>query len=673
MLLTFGERMFFRYRRRVAFRFAALHPTLYYSSPLATRNLRIMKNKLSLIFAILLIANCLLLTAFAQSPTVEKVDPPNWWVGMQINPVRVLVRGENLSGAKVLSPLNSGLKTYNYRWSDNGHYLFFDVEIAKDTKIGKYNFKVVNKDGFTNVPFEIKPRFDKTGRFRGYTPDDVIYFVIPDRFVDGDTSNNDPAKSKGLYDRKFGRHYHGGDLDGLIEKLPYLKSLGVTAIWTTPVYDNNDKPDYKEMYEGLPFTTGYHGYGAVDMYGVDEHLGDMAKLKEFVKKALEMGFKVIQDQVVNHVGPYHVWASDPPTPTWWNGTLEDHPNNNWQKWTAMNPRATYQTQKRNIEGWFIDILPDFNQNDAEVEKYLTQNTIWWLETGGFDAIRMDTLPHVPRWFWEKWMTAIKAEYPNVNVLGELFDGDPALLAYYQGGRRGHDGIDTKLDTLYDFTLFYAIRNAFAKGQDIRQVQQVFAHDWLYPNSEVLTTFLGVHDMERFMNEKSATIEGLKLAQTLIMTSRGTPLLYYGDEIAMPGGGDPDNRRDFPGGFNGDVADAFTKQGRTAEQNEVWNHVAMLGKLRLELEPLRRGKSLDLLDEPQQMAYARVTEKDSVLVVFNNDTKPAEVSFDVSMIKQIPLNVMLTDKLGKVGDVKVANGKIKFTMPTRTAGIFTVKK
>ena len=611
------------------------------------------------------------LAALAQAPAVEKVDPPNWWAGMKINPVRLLIQGKNLNDA-IVKAEGAGLNAYNVRASKNGHYLFVDVKVDKYAKVGKYNIKITTPKGTTTAPFEIKKRIDKTGRFRGYSPDDVIYFLLPDRFADGDPTNNDPPKSKGLYDRKFGRHYHGGDIQGLIEKLPYIKSLGVTAIWTTPWYDNNDKPDYKEMYPGMPFTTGFHGYGAIDMYGVDEHFGDMAKLKEFVTKAQAMGFKVIQDQVVNHTGPYHVWTDDPPTPTWWNGTLKKHPNNNWQKWTAMNPRATYQTQSKNIDGWFIDILPDFNQDDPEVEKYLTQHTIWWLETFGFDAIRMDTLPHVPRWFWEKWMNAIKAEYPNFTVLGELFDGNPALLAYYQGGRRGHDGVDTKLDTLYDFGLFYAIRNAFAKGQDIRQIHQMFAHDWLYPNSEVLTTFLGVHDMERFMHERGATIEGLMLAQTLIMTSRGTPLLYYGDEIAMPGGADPDNRRDFPGGFPGDTRDAFTAAGRTADENKVWNHLARLGKLRKELEPLRRGKSYDLFDEPQQYAYARVTKGEAVVVIFNNDSKPAEVAFDVSMMKQISKNAVLEDRLGVIGDITVANGLVKFTMPARKAGVFTQK-
>ena len=291
---------------------------------------------------------------------------------------------------------------------------------------------------------------------------------------------------------------------------------------------------------------------------------------------------------------------------------------------------------------------------------------------GFDSIRMDTLPHVPRTFWEKWGTAIKREYPNVNILGELYDSDAALISYFQTGRRGHDGIDTQIDTLYDFALFYPIRNVFAQGKNIREISQMFAKDWLYPNPNVLTTFLGVHDMPRFMNEPGATVEGLKLAQTLIMTSRGTPLLYYGDELAMPGGGDPDNRRDFPGGFPNDARNAFTAAGRTAEENGVWNHLAKLGALRKDLIALRNGASFDLLDEEQQMAYARVANNQTVIVVFNNDTKPASVKFDVSMLKSLGSNNTLTDRLGAIPDVKIENGVVNFSMPARTAGIFTIK-
>lgn len=617
------------------------------------------------LFTLLLSAFYLLPSAYGQAPTVEKIDPPNWWAGMTINPVRVLVRGTNLNGATV-STDSKTLRAGNPKASVNGHYLFFDLTVSRKTKPGVYKISVSSGQTQTTFDFEILTRASRVGRYRGYTPDDVIYFLMPDRFADGDPSNNDPAKSKGLYDRSKTRRYHGGDLQGVIDKLPYLKSLGVTALWTTPVYDNNDKLDYKEFYDNEP-TTGYHGYGAVDMYSVDEHFGDVAKLRELVAKAHAMGIKMIQDQVANHTGPFHAWAGDPPTPTWWNGTLENHTSNNWQKWTAMNPRATYQTQASNIDGWFIDILPDFNQRDPEVEKYLIQNSIWWIETAGFDAIRMDTLPHVPRQFWMVWGAAIKREYPNVNILGELFDGDPALLAYFQGGRRGHDQIDTNIDTLFDFALYYAIRNAFAQGKNVREVSQVFAHDWLYPKPNVLTTFLGNHDVGRFMGEEGATVEGLKLALTLIMTSRGTPIIYYGDEIAMRGGGDPDNRRDFPGGFSGDARNAFESSGRTAEENEVWNYLAKLGALRRELEVLRNSPSFDLYDGEQQLAYARSTGYKSAVIVINNDTKPATIKFEIGRIRGYPGT--WKDKLGVSPDVTTVGPVMTVNMPPRSASIF----
>lgn len=623
-------------------------------------------------FALLFIITAATMAA-AQAPTVEKMDPPSWWVGSTINPVRVLVKGTNLGGAKIESA-TPGISASNFMSSANGHYLFADIALAETVRPGKYQLKVMTRSGSVLAPFEVFTPQPRLGNYNGFMPDDVIYFVFTDRFAEGDPANNDPAKSKGLYDRKKGRHYHGGDLQGIIDKLPYIKSLGASAIWTTPVYDNADREDTLETYPPeMPTTTGFHGYGAVDFYSVDEHLGDMAKLKELVKKAHMSGFVVLQDQVVNHTGPYHPWANDPPTPNWFNGTLEKHESNNWQKWTAMNPRATYQTQRRNIDGWFIDILPDLNQTNPEVEKYLIQNSLWWMAQVGFDAIRMDTLPHVPRSFWAKWGAAVHREFPKVNILGELFDSDPALLSYFQKGRRGHDGIDPEIDTLYDFGLFYPIRNAFAQGKPIREVHQMFARDWLYPKPSALVTFLGVHDMPRFMHESGATTEGLKLAQTLIMTSRGTPLLYYGDEIAMPGGPDPDNRRDFPGGFPGDTRNAFTQQGRTAAENDVFNHLAKLGTLRRELEPLRRGRSLDLFDAEQQYAYARLTDKAAVIVIFNNDTKPAEVDFDISFIsRQIATDATLKDALGNLADIKMNDGKIKASIPARSAGIYITK-
>ena len=584
---------------------------------------------LSLLFVCAASAVC----AAQGAPTISKVEPPNWWAGHSVNPVRVLVRGTNLHGARVAAD-GAGVRTGLVRANQQGTYLFVDLHIDADAAPGRRTLRVAANGETARAPFDVVEPLPRAGRFQGFTPDDVIYFIMPDRFSDGDRSNNDPAKSPGLYDRSKGRYYHGGDLQGIINRLPYLKDLGVTALWINPVYDNTDRLDEREMYPETPGgpkrpTTAYHGYGAIDFYGVEERYGDLAKLRELVDKAHAMGLKVIQDQIANHTSPYHPWAADRPTPTWFYGTVENHLSNNWQKWTTMDPNASEQTRRRNLEGWFIDILPDLNQDDEEVRRYLIQNTLWWLGTVGFDAVRMDTLPHVPRHFWRDWSAAIKREYPNVNVLGELFDGDPALLAYFQRGRAGHDRIDAGIDTLYDFALFYAVRDAFAKGQSVRKLAQVLAHDWLYPNPRVLVPFLGVHDMERFMHEQGATVEGLKLAQAFVMTTRGTPLLYYGDELAMPGAGDPDNRRDFPGGFPGDPRDAFTEGGRTPAENEVFNHLRLLARRRAELAPLRRGSLQHIYDEEQQTVFARRLEGQTVFLIFNNDTKPATVNFKFS--------------------------------------------
>ena len=617
-------------------------------------------------------------TAAAQSPEIQKVEPPNWWAGHSINPVRVLVRGKNLSGARV-EPVGAGISTGLVSVNDAGTYLFVDVFIAADAKPGARQLRIKSATGTRETQFEISAPLARAGRFQGFTPDDVIYFLMPDRFADGDPSNNNPAKSPGLYDRAKPRYYHGGDFKGIIDHLPYLKDLGVTAIWINPVYDNTDRLDEKEMYpetEGGPKrpTTPYHGYGAIDFYGVEEHYGTMSSLRELVNKAHAMGIKVIQDQIANHTSPYHPWVADRPTPTWFYGTVENHLSNNWQKWTQMDPHATDATRRRNLEGWFIDILPDFNQEDEEVRRYLIQNTLWWLGMVGFDAIRMDTLPHVPRDFWRDWSAAIKREYPNVNVLGELFDGDPALLFYFQKGKVGHDGIDPGIDTLYDFALHYAMRDTFAKGESVRKLAQVLAHDHLYPRPEVLVPFIGVHDMQRFMAEKGATIEGLKLAQTFVMTTRGTPLLYYGDELAMPGGGDPDNRRDFPGGFSGDSRNAFTEAGRTAAENEVFNHLRRLARLRAELPALRRGTLLHVYDEEQQTVFARRLSDQIVFIAFNNDTKAATIKFKLSDAG-LDRNARFTlrhDFLGKGGprQERMRGDDVELDMAPRSAAIIT---
>ena len=619
-------------------------------------------------FAIILFAS---INLFAATPEILKLEPPNWWanqaIGSQGNPLRLLVRGKNLQGARVQAP--SGFKASNIKINAVGTYLFLDLVINKTTKPGSYVFKVMTSDGKTDLKFEVAAPLPQQGNFQGFNQDDVIYLVMPDRFANGDTTNDDPAISKGLFDRSKGRYYHGGDLQGVINKLPYLKDLGITTIWLNPIYDNTNQPDIKEVYDGQP-TTGYHGYGAIDFYGVDEHLGDVKKFRELVEKAHALGLKIIQDQVANHCGPYHPWVNDAPTPTWFNGTEANHINENWQTHLAMDKYAPPDLLKPMLDGWFVNILPDLNQNDPEVAKYIIQNTLWWIGVSGMDAIRQDTLPYVPRKFWNQWMTAIKRDYPNINVVGETLDGLPAQVAFFQGGAKRFDGIDSKIDTEFDYPLYFSLRRVFAEGQSIRQLTDILQQDYLYPAPEKLVTLLGSHDVGRFMNEKGATAEGLKLAFTFLLTTRGIPQLYYGDEIAMRGGNDPDNRRDFPGGWNSDSHNAFEASGRTAEENDMFEYLQKLLKLRKGNLSWRNGGLRHLFISDQAYVYRLNPKGDYgsngiIVVALNNDIRPVIIEF--ARDKEIWNNKK--NLLGNTADLIVENEKIKITLPARTAAIY----
>lgn len=603
------------------------------------------------------------------APEVEKVEPPGWWAGHSINPVSVMIRGRNLFGGRVESSTTS-LKPSDAHANPAGTYLFVNVWIEPQAKPGQYSLKINTDQGTAHARFDVLVPLARQGRFAGFSPDAIIYLIMPDRFSDGDVSNDNPPQSPRLTDRRKSGYFHGGDFQGIINHLPYLKDLGVTAIWLTPIYKNANHV-HRGGPKGDQVFTDFHGYSAVDFYGVDEHFGDLIKLRELVDAAHRLGIKVIQDEVANHTGPDHPWVKDPPTPTWFNGSLEQHISENWQVWTLMDPHATPGIRKPTLDGWFANLLPDLNQNDTEVERYLIQNTLWWIGSAGFDGIREDTMPYVPRRFLSDWMGAIKREYPQVTVVGEVFDEDPALVSFFQGGAKRFDGIDTKVDTLFDFPLFFAIRQAFAQQKPLRNLAITLGHDYLYPNPELLVTFLGLHDVPRFVTEAKDGVAGLELADTFLMTARGIPMIYYGDEIAMPGGDDPENRRDFPGGWPGDARDAFEGSGRTPDEEAVFGHLRKLTHLRSELEPLRRGSMIDLAVSEQSYAYARVKDRAAVVVVLHNTAQEETIEFDVA-----PLNlsngIVLQDRLGMSPDVRVEDGRIRVRMPPRAGSIFTAK-
>jgi glycosidase len=605
---------------------------------------------------------------FSQNaPEVLKVEPPGWWAGSSVNPVRLLIRGTNLKGARV-QVVGRGLSVVGVpKTNERGTHLFVNVAIAPRANPGPRQLRITTADGLAHAPFKILAPLSRAGRFQGFSPADVMYLVMIDRFRDGDTANNDPPQSRGIYDRKNKFYYHGGDLQGVRDRLPYLKELGVTAVWLTPWYDNYDRPNQIELKEGNP-STGFHGYNPQDFYAVEEHFGTMAKLRELVDAAHRSGIKIIQDEVVNHTGPYHPWVDDPPTPTWFNGTKASHLKNVFQTWVLHDPRPVENLKRETMEGWFLDFLPDLNQNDPEVSRYLIQNTLWWIGTTGLDGIRMDTWQYVPNTFWRDWNAALKKEFPNFKVVGEVKDGDAVHTSFFQGGRVRFDGVDSGLDSLLDFPLFYPIRHAFAEGHRLDEIPKTLAKDYLYNDPDILVTLLGGHDDGRFMSETGATLAGIKLANAFVLTTRGVPQLYYGDEIAMTGADEPTTRGDFPGGFPGDKRNAFLPDGRTKDEQELFEYIRKLTRLHNELEPLKRGALVNLYVSDQQYAYARTTKAGAVVIAINNDTRPVTITFEVSPAG-LANGMRLVDRLEVGKDIQVEKGKVDVALPPRSASVF----
>jgi glycosidase len=330
--------------------------------------------------------------------------------------------------------------------------------------------------------------------------------------------------------------------------------------------------------------------------------------------------KVVMDMVANHAGPEHAWAADPPTPTWFAGTTAQHLPNNWKMASLADPYGAKAVQDSTLFGWFAGILPDFDQRDPEVARYLIQNTLWWAATTGIDAIRQDTWVYVPRSFWRSWMAAIKREHPRMTVVGEVLNEDPTVVAFFEGSKTNFDGIRTGIDQVFDFPLQAAARRVFQRGGSVRELAQTLAYDRLYDHPERLVTVTDNHDLDRLPFGPGATDDGLLLAYTFLLTSRGIPQLYYGNEIGLQGGGDPDNRRDFPGGWREDPRDAFSATGRDAREARIFTHVESLLRLRRERPELRETRTEHLLVEAQQFVYRR----GGTVVAINNSAEPVTV-------------------------------------------------
>lgn len=584
-----------------------------------------------------------------QAPSVRKMEPPNWWINYTPT-LTLLLTGENLSGARV-ETATRGLTSIRAESSANGHYLFVHLELSSELAEGTADLELINSAGSTIVHLPLLVRADSHGLFEGISRDDVIYLIMPDRFADGNPSNDRP-----FFDRNSPMAYHGGDLRGIRENLQYLHDLGVNTLWLTPVWKNTD--------------ADYHGYHVVDFYDLDSHMGSMAEYQALIGDAHRLRMKVLIDYVVNHTGPHHPWASDPPTPTWFHGTPAHHLEPAYNFNGLVDPHASPREYLNTLNGWFAGRLPDLNPDDPELGVYLAQNAMWWTETAKLDGFRLDTFPYSSRQFWSGWHDRLRHVYPHINAAGEVSDGDSAITAFFEGGRKQFDGVDTGLATVFDFPLCYALRDVVIKGASMERVIEVLRHDELYPHPETLVTSIGNHDEGRFVSEKGSSPAKLKAGLSLLLTLRGIPQIYSGDEIAMQGGSDPDNRRDFPGGFPGDPHNAFTDAGRTAEQQDVFAYVRSLLRLRKDHAALRTGKQWHIGWDDSYYAFLRELPEEKLLVVYNNATKTRDLSIPVD---NTPLETarQLQTVFGN-SKAELVEGKVRVSLPAQTLSVISVQ-
>jgi len=558
---------------------------------------------------------------FAQK--LERVEPMFWFAGMHNPKLQLLVHGENIANTTVALTY-PGVKLVKVNKVENPNYLFLDLTIAPAAKAGKFpiNFAVNGKKIFSYT-YELKNRDKNAGRIQGVTNKDFIYLLMPDRFSNGDKSND---VVQGLTETALNRdsmyYRHGGDIQGVINHLDYLKDLGVTTVWMTPEVEN-DMPQ-----------ASYHGYAVTDHYKIDPRYGTNALYKKYVEIAHAKGLKVIKDIVHNHIGTQHWFYKDLPMKSWLN-QWPKYTQTSYRDQTVMDVHASTADRKQMLDGWFVPSMPDLNQTNPYVQNYLTQNHIWWIEYAGIDGLRLDTYGYNDPVYMADWALKVQAEFPHLSVFGETLVTAVANQAFFTGGNTVNRGFDTHLQGITDATLKDAIyegingKNGWVDG--INRLYATLAHDFLYKNPNTNCIFLDNHDMSRFYSMVGEDFDKYKMGMSILLTMRGIPEMYYGTEILMKNFSNPDGliRSDFPGGWEGDKKDKFIADGRTGKEDEAFNFVKTLANFRKNSTALQTGKLMQFVPQDDIYVYFRYNAepKGTVMVIVNNTEKEKTLNTD----------------------------------------------
>lgn len=550
---------------------------------------------------------------FAQS-RLDRIEPMNWWVGMHNPKLQLLIHGDQIAQYEVRINY-PGVKLLEVQKVENPNYLFADLEISAAAKAGKMTigFFLNGKKGF-EYAYELKEKNKKTDRIQAVTSKDLIYLLMPDRFSNGDPKND---IVKGMKETKLNRdsmyYRHGGDLQGLINKLDYLKDLGVTAIWMTPEIENDMT------------SASYHGYAATDHYKIDPRYGTLALYKTLVDKIHEKGMKIVKDIVHNHMGTGHWFFKDMPMKSWVN-EWPAYTQTSYRDEPVMDPHASKADQKKMLDGWFVPTMPDFNQRNPLVQNYITQNHIWWIEYAGIDGLRLDTYPYNDPEYMKDWASKVKAEFPALSIFGETLVNSAAAQAYFTRGNTVSRGFDTELpgvtDAVMKNAIYEALNGKSGWTDGVFRLYTTIAQDFLYQNADHNVIFLDNHDMSRFYSMVNEDLNKYKSGMALLLTLRGIPQVYYGTEILMKNYSNPDGlvRADFPGGWAGDKSDKFIATGRTAQENEAWNYFRTLANYRKNSPALQSGKMMQYVPENGVYTYFRYLPEGgkTVMVIVNGD-------------------------------------------------------
>lgn len=563
-------------------------------------------------FLLLFTVLCVMVNAQKQQIDIKRVEPSFWWTGMKNSELQLLVYGKDIASTSV-SFQYEGITLKKIDKTENPNYQFIYLTIARGTKPGTFPITFQNGKKKKIINYEIKSRSRKAEDVKGFNSSDVMYLITPDRFSNGDETNDAVAGMIESVNRAEDFSRHGGDIKGIENHIDYIKDLGFTSVWINPVQENNQPQ------------ASYHGYAITDFYKIDPRFGTNDSYNVLVKKFHDKNIKVIMDMVFNHCGSEHWFIKDLPAKDWIH-QFPEYTNSNYRLATTLDPYASKFDVDKMQQGWFDKHMPDLNQHNPHLATYLIQNSIWWIEYSQLDGIRMDTHPYPYKDFMSAWDKAVMMEYPNFNIVGEVWEEHVLLTSYFQPDSKNADGYKGNLPSVTDFPLMSALNKAFNEKdgweEGLTRIYYALIQDAAYTNANNNLTFLDNHDLTRFATSVGGDLNKQKMGFAALLTLRGIPQLYYGAEIGIfgDGGNHGKLRADMPGGWKADTKNVFTAGGRTPEQNDLFNYLQTILNWRKTKEVVHTGKLMHFIPENNMYVYFRYNEAETVMVILNNSNE-----------------------------------------------------